>query len=134
LSSNNQPANGNFILTNNSGDWRSTTNDNLWQGVSGVNNPCPTGYRIPTEAEWDAERRSWSSNTRAGAFASPLRLPLAGSRYRIDGSIGNAGTLGFYWSSTVNSTNSKAIEFFSNNAFMSDMERGNGYPVRCIKD
>jgi hypothetical protein len=31
------PANGNFILpnnNNNSGDWRSTPNDNLWQGVS----------------------------------------------------------------------------------------------------
>ena len=24
---------------------------NLWNGVDGVNNPCPFGYRLPTEQE-----------------------------------------------------------------------------------
>ncbi len=134
LSSIDQPANGNFIFSNNSGDWRSATNDNLWQGVSGVNNPCPTGYRIPTETEWDAERQRWSSNTSGGAFASPLRLPLAGNRYRADGSLEGVGTIGWYWSSTVNTANSKALEFFSNNASMINGARGNGYSVRCMKD
>jgi len=131
-----QPANGNFILQNNNGDWRSIQNDNLWQGISGVNNPCPTGYRIPTETEWNAERLSWSSNTSGGAFASPLKLPLAGNRYRADGSLAGTGigTLGFYWSSTVNTANSKAIEFYSNDAFMLNGARANGYSVRCIKD
>jgi uncharacterized protein (TIGR02145 family) len=136
LSSTDQPANGNFILSpNNPNDWRSTKNDNLWQGVSGVNNPCPTGYRIPTETEWNAERLSWTgANNATGAFASPLKLPLAGNRYRADGSLEGVGTLGFYWSSTVNTANSKAIEFFSSDAFMLNGARGNGYSVRCIKD
>ena len=49
LSSADQPGNGSFILAPD--DWRSTQNDNLWQGVSGTNNPCPSGYRLPTLTE-----------------------------------------------------------------------------------
>lgn len=69
---------GSFI-TNNSGnyDWRSPQNNNLWQGMNGVNNPCRVGYRIPTEAEWNAERQSWSSQNSDGACISPLKLPVA---------------------------------------------------------
>jgi hypothetical protein len=129
-------ANGNFILpnNNNSGDWRSTPNDNLWQGVSGENNPCPTGYRIPTEAEWDAERLSWNSPTSGGAFASPLKLPLAGNRAFSNGLLTDAGSFGWYWSSTVNVPNSKTLLFSSGEASMTNGARSNGYSVRCIKD
>jgi hypothetical protein len=52
LSSVDQPAHGNFILAPNApNDWRSPQNNNLWQGVTGVNNPCPSGYRVPTQTE-----------------------------------------------------------------------------------
>ncbi len=45
LSSSDTPGHGNFILMGGSPyDWRSPQNTNLWQGVSGVNNPCPSGY------------------------------------------------------------------------------------------
>jgi hypothetical protein len=83
LSNSDTPGHGNFILAPNSPyDWRSPQNNNLWQGVNGTNNPCPAGYRLPTEAELNAERLSWSSNNAAGAFASPLKLPVAGYRDR----------------------------------------------------
>ena len=60
LSSLDQPGNNMFILAPNTPyDWRSPQNTNLWQGVNGVNNPCPMGYRIPTETELDNERLSW---------------------------------------------------------------------------
>jgi len=32
-------------------DWRSPPNNILWQGLSGTNNPCPDGSRIPTSQE-----------------------------------------------------------------------------------
>jgi uncharacterized protein (TIGR02145 family) len=135
LSSVDQPANGNFILGSNSPfDWRSPQNTNLWQGVNGVNNPCPSGYRLPTSAELDAERLSWSSNNSAGAFASPLKLPVAGFRFNSNGSLDFVGTYGFYWSGTVSSSNSRNLFFLSSDAFMITNFRALGYAVRCLKD
>ena len=78
-SSSDTPGHGDFILTSTPPfDWRIPQNDYLWQGVSGTNNPCPAGFRIPTEAEWETEMDSWSSMDPAGAFASPLKLVLGG--------------------------------------------------------
>jgi uncharacterized protein (TIGR02145 family) len=135
LSSTDQPANGSFIIAPNTPqDWRSPQNDNLWQGVNGVNNPCPSGYRLPTEAELVTERISWSSNNAQGAFASLLKLPVAGVRDFSVGSLGSVGTGGLYWSSAVSSTTSRYLFFVSSNANMGTSSRANGGSVRCLKD
>jgi uncharacterized protein (TIGR02145 family) len=136
LSSSDNPGHGNFILALNIPyDWRSPQNDNLWQGVNGVNNPCPSGYRLPTEAELDAERLSWGANNNAaGAFASPLKLPFAGYRDGSDGSLYRVGTYGGYWSSTVSGTYSHYLYFSSSNAHMNTLDRAYGFSVRCLKD
>jgi hypothetical protein len=116
-------------------DWRSAQNDNLWQGVSGINNPCPSGYRVPTEAELEAERASWSpDNNAGGAFASPLKLPMAGVRVLGTGSLSTVGTGGRYWSSTVGSTNARRLDFNSGSANMNTGTRALGLSVRCLKD
>jgi uncharacterized protein (TIGR02145 family) len=132
LSSGDQPGHGDFIIG--STDWRSPKNDNLWQGVNGVNNPCPGGYRLPTEAEWQAERYSWSSNNRDGAYGSPLKLPVAGYRSSFNGSLFRVGSNGVYWSSSVDGTNARDLYFSSSDAFVSSLDRAYGYSVRCRKD
>ena len=135
LSSIDQPAHGDFIVAPNAPlDWRSPQNVNLWQGVNGVNNPCPSGYRIPTEPELEAERLSWSSNNGAGSFASPLKWTLAGYRNYSNGALINVGSHGYYWSSTVSGTYSRHLYFISSNANMNDLYRAYGFTVRCIKD
>jgi uncharacterized protein (TIGR02145 family) len=136
LSTTDQPGNNLFILINTSpNDWRSPQNNNLWQGVSGINNPCPSGFRIPTEAELNAERQSWSSNSSAGAFASPLKLPAAGSRTRDNGSLSNVGSVGGYWSSAVSDTNARRLYFASStDASMIVSSRAAGGSVRCIRN
>ncbi len=135
LSSTDTPEHGNFILAPNSPyDWRSPQNTNLWQGVNGANNPCSSGYRIPTEADWNAERLSWSTNNAAGAFASPLKLPVAGYRGSSNGSLGSVGYGGSYWSSTVDGTYSWLLSFSSSYASMSSYRRARGFSVRCLKD
>ncbi|WP_292901590.1 FISUMP domain-containing protein [Nonlabens sp.] len=135
LSSVDQPAHGDFITINSGNyDWRNPQNAGLWQGVSGVNNPCPSGYRIPTNTEWDAERISWNSQNATGAFASPLKLPMAGYRFFSNGSLNNAGINGRYWSSTVSSADSRRLYFDSSYASMGASSRALGYAVRCLKD
>jgi hypothetical protein len=132
LSSTDVPGNPNFITNSVNHDWRNTHNANLWQGVYGVNNPCPSGYRIPTDTELIEERLSWSPNDFTGAFASPLKLPLGGNRSLDDDSpLYNVGVYGFYWSSTIVENYSRALSI---REYVFESERANGFSVRCIKE
>ena len=134
LSSTDQPSHGNFILgPTDPYDWRSHQNTNLWQGINGVNNPCPNGYRLPSETELNNEFLSWTTTNAAGAIASPLRLPLAGLRNGDNGSINEVGTFGLYWTSMISNNLSRALGFDSSNALTTG-NRSNGISVRCIKD
>lgn len=135
LSSVDQPPHGNFILVGTfPNNWRSPQNTDLWQGVNGVNNPCPSGYRVPTETELIEEKESWDNENAAGAFASPLKLPLAGYRSRSNGSLFSSGTQSFYWSSTVSGNYSRYLTFNSNSADTNAEARAQGNTVRCIKN
>ena len=134
LSTTDSPGHALFITTG-SGfvDWRSGQNVNLWQGVSGTNNPCPSGYRLPMSTEINAERTSWTGgNNAAGAFASPLKLPMSGQR--DDASGVPYGSSGYYWSSTVNGIQSNYLSFDISNAWMTNYYRARGGAVRCLKD
>jgi hypothetical protein len=130
LSSTDRPGHGSFISS--LYDWRRPQNANLWQGMNGVNNPCPSGYRMPTEAELDAEWRSWRSNDPAGAFASPLKWPVAGTR-RSYGLLLSVGSRGYYWSSTVDGALARYLYFDSGGADMYSRDRADGFSVRCLK-
>ena len=137
LSGNDDPGHNNFILSSNPAyDWRTPQNDNLWQGVFGGNNPCPAGFRLPTTAEWQPEVDSLGigNENSAGAFASPLKLVVAGFRYYHDGSLGNAGGYGLYWASTVFGSSARYLHFNSGYATMSRSNRAKGFSVRCLKD
>ena len=132
LSNVDQPSHGNFI-TSSTGDydWRNPQNTNLWQGVNGINNPCPSTYRVPTEAELVAECSSWGAANNLGAFGSPLKWTLGGRRYP-QGTMNSVGTDGYYWSSTVVGSQSKSMRTSDGSQNLS--YRGSGYSVRCIKD
>ncbi|WP_373826226.1 hypothetical protein [Bacteroides heparinolyticus] len=138
LSNGDNPGHGDFILTDSSpNDWRSPQNDNLWQGVNGINNPCPAGFRIPTEAEWTAEINTWNSLDFNGAFESVLKLPCAGGRHFAssnNGALFLLGTSGFYWTSTVSGTKASRLSFDMSHAEFYAPYRAYGYSVRCIKD
>ena len=138
LSDTDLPGHGFFILAgNNPNNWLSTRNNNLWQGVDGVNNPCPSGYRLPTSTEWNAELTSWGTGQNATkAYASPLKLPVAGFRAYNDGTIVSNNTTGQYWSSTVQASDRTILGFNSTQGVLTkgDNSRGVGVSVRCIKD
>jgi hypothetical protein len=130
-SSTNQPGHGNFIMAPNTpGDWRIPQNHTLWQGVNGINNPCPAGYRLPNEAELNAERQTWNGN--GGFHGSPLKLPMAGLRNGNDGTT-FFGSTGHYWSGTVSGSTSKILAFTLVHE-IGNLARAWGGSVRCIKD
>ena len=137
LSSSDDPGNANFIKNGSPPvDWRDPQNDDLWQGVSGTNNPCPVGYRLPTETELANQRTSWSGNNSTGALASPLKWTMAGFRASSTGTIGT--THGYYWTSTIGtgsgSTKSRRLRFNSSSAGINVDDRAYGFAVRCLKD
>jgi uncharacterized protein (TIGR02145 family) len=135
LSSSDDPGHSNFIKAPDSPyDWRDPQNNNLWQGVSGTNNPCPDGWRIPTETEWDAERASWSEQNYTGAFASSLKLTAAGYRSSSYAGLGDVGSRGYYWSSSVDGTLARRLYFYSSDAYFGSNHRAYGFSVRCILD
>jgi hypothetical protein len=126
---------GKFITEENSpNDWLTPQDNTLWQGVSGTNNPCPSGFRIPTEAEWEAERATWATYDASGAFGSVLKLTVGGLRSYSSGSLYGVGSEGYYWSSTVNSINASYLYFGNTYVYMYNDKRAYGYSVRCLKD
>jgi uncharacterized protein (TIGR02145 family) len=143
VSSLDQPGHDDFILVPSSSvtdDWKNPQNNNLWQGLTGENNPCPAGFRIPTEAEFTSERQSWTGgNNSAGAFNSVLKLPLSGFRERDTGVISlvaEGRDYGMLWTSSVvvNDNEAKFFAYWSGNAFIAPYPRSRGYSVRCIKN
>ena len=134
LSTTDVPGHSNWISPNSDLDWRSSQNDNLWQGVSGNNNPCPSGYRLATQTEWTTESNSWGAQSASGAFASSLKLPVSGSRFAVGGGVGSAGGSGLYWSSTVSGTQTIRLSYDGSTLNYDARQRGRGLSVRCIKD
>ena len=150
------PSNSLFILTTEPGPdgegvaastWRvSANNADLWNGENAVNNPCPAGFRVPTETEWTTYGTALGgSNT----FSSNLRLSAGGLRNtdgRIGGFPGPAGPEAFYWTGTYSNANSmNNANFVSHIAARADIRQpiaidntspiiNMGHTVRCIKD
>jgi uncharacterized protein (TIGR02145 family) len=134
-SSSDNPGHGFFIRTNGAlDDWRDPQNKNLWQGESGINNPCPSGFRVPTKEEWQTERSSWSSDNFNGAFSSPLKLVVGGYRPGTGGDVEIAGDNGIYWSSTVDGSRAFQLDINNNYTIINTTIRSDGESVRCIKD
>ncbi|MBW7675850.1 fibrobacter succinogenes major paralogous domain-containing protein [Chryseobacterium chendengshani] len=123
------PGNANFITS--ATDWRTASNNNLWQGISGINNPCPVGFRIPTITEFTAETAITNAAT---AFTSPLKLTVGGSRTGSTGALANVGTTGSYYTSTISGTQSSVYTIAAASVATTIVQRATGASVRCIKN
>jgi uncharacterized protein (TIGR02145 family) len=142
-SSEDNPEHSNFITVDEYPyNWRDPENNSLWQGKDGINNPCPAGFRLPTESELYDEWMSWSSKDATGAFASPLKLVVAGFRNYSDGEIidndgfvTDEGRSGYYWASTISNGLPRNLDFGKGySALGGQFAHAKGYSVRCIKD
>ena len=143
LSTTDTPPNSMFIVPQaNPYDWRATVNNNLWQPDTKVNDPCPTGWHIPTNAEWVAE------NVLLPADAyDKLKIVVAGYRSGGTGAIrlgaAGAGGVGNYWSSSSTTADDQGfpgefwsyyMHFSSSSTGAVKSQRAGGKSVRCIKN
>lgn len=122
-----------------------------WSDTSKTaNDPCPAGYRVPTEAQWQAvisnnnvERvGSWNNDgnyTTALYFRNPsnvrtLMLPAAGYRFYTDGTLFYRGSIGYYWSSSGATSNAYFLFFISSSVTVYNGSRTLGFSVRCVAE
>jgi len=130
----------NFITVN-ALDWADTGADDtgalrtaIWSDAYHTAQICPTGFRVPTLAELEAETVGASTpvtNASTG-FSSFLKLSLAGYRNGSAGSVAIGS--GNFWSSEVVSSNSKYLAISSTAVTPTVSSRNHGFSIRCIKD
>lgn len=129
------PGHGNFIkgISTWNHDWRTETNDSLWQGANGINNPCPAGFRLPTAIELEAEENIMSGY--APGFNSKLKLVHAGERHPWFGNLNFEGQSGGYWSSTISGNDTcKRLSVNNTSSGVGSGARAYGFSIRCIQD
>jgi hypothetical protein len=104
-----------------------------------ANDPCAlelgSGWRIPTNTEWinvdaTANWTDWNS-----LWNSALKLHAAGSLVLNDGSLGNRGSYGSYWSNTQSNLSFGWLLNFSNNSSsVAGSSKATGYTARCLSN
>jgi uncharacterized protein (TIGR02145 family) len=132
------PGNSNYIFpADGSWDWLTTANSTLWTGVNAPNNPCPAGFRIPTESEWSAEAAVFTSSNVDGSFEPGygLKLTVAGMGTAAN-YITAKNNYGQYMTQTA--YDDGRVKYFGVISwatwFDTNYYKVTGQSVRCIKD
>ena len=120
---------------------------------NGSKNVCPTGWHVPTDAEWttlttylggeavaggklkETGTTHWiTPNTGATNETGFTALP-GGYRYTI-GTFNGVGSDGYWWSSTEYSTNAwvRTMSYYFTRVGRGSNYKQDGYSVRCVRD
>ena len=121
--------------------------------IKTVNDPCPAGWRVPTEAQLSGVLNpalnpqtsvgTWSGSninyTSGWKFGQSLFLPAAGTRRASNGSLINRDSHGAYWSSTESGDDdaqyTQYLDFNNSSARMNyTNNRSLGFSLRCVAE
>ena len=111
-----------------------------WYAVNDPRGLAPSGWHIPTDAEWQSLITSYGGLS--AAFAK-LKAPdgfaakPAGARYYKDASFNNSGTITFWWSASKNDKWNgwyHAMHFGVQQVGRDNGGMNTGHSVRCVKD
>jgi uncharacterized protein (TIGR02145 family) len=133
-----------------------------WYAVAGIHDTdaatpnkilAPTGWHIPTDAEWTTLTTTlggesvaggamkattlWNSpNTVATNISGFTGLP-GGYRVYFNGTFSNVGVYGYWWSSSEADTTSawnRNLFAYSGYAYINYNDKSYGFSVRCLRD
>jgi uncharacterized protein (TIGR02145 family) len=127
-----------------------------YQHAAAIEAGCPTGWKIPTDAEWHTlenylatgvcsasrsawecdpagaamKTSTWGGNNSSGftALPSALRLP--------SGSLSGVGSHGLWWSSSVDGASAwfRYLSSSGSTVYRSSYSLAYGFAVRCLRD
>ncbi|CAA7388617.1 fibrobacter succinogenes major paralogous domain-containing protein [Chryseobacterium fistulae] len=130
------------------GSWNSSGSE-LAPMKNTANDPCPTGFRVPTRTEWNVLLSNATRTQIGTSGGSPtnfgfgwvftcgnnkLTLPAAGYRDPNAGALDNRGLYGYYHSSTESGTTAVYYYDIYISAVVVNSSRTYGWSVRCISE
>ncbi|PIP30684.1 hypothetical protein COZ22_02780 [bacterium (Candidatus Howlettbacteria) CG_4_10_14_3_um_filter_37_10] len=131
--------------------WNTAMNGSTTEGDQGI---CPAGFHVPKDSEWYAlenylkDDGNTCSDIRVGVFdcssaGTKLKLTgdsgfegfLAGHRNCDDGTFGNPGPHGDYWSSTSTVSDAwfRLLHADYSTVIRNIADKAHGHSVRCLK-
>ena len=109
-------------------DWITPQDATLWDATgAAVNEVCPTGFHVPSEAEWNSVGIANYNDA-----YNKIKLPRAGDRSRTTANLENQNEYGFYRSSETQ----KVLQIRDTSADFSSSLAANahGMPIRCVEN
>jgi len=117
---------------------------------SGVQGLCPSGWHVPSDAEWTKltdttlssstagtvlkSTSGWSTNTGTDAYG--FRVLPAGFRYN-DGTFGFLGDIAYFWSSSEYDASYAWARYFDDGSacvYSYHYSESNGFSLRCLEN
>ncbi len=126
-----------------------------WYAVNNTKNLCPTGWHVPTVAEWETftdflggdsiaggplketGTAHWNSPNTGATNSSGFTALPGGGRNSSNGNFYNIGYGGYWWSSTAYSTTTAwlwLLNYSYSNVNRGSSNKNSGFSVRCLRD